>query len=123
LTPKIGGHNERVDLVFGPPGPFIAASMKLAVVQSADGYSKLIADLSLHRTLLGKLDVVGIGRRSAADETRLRGDKPQVFAVSLSYRLTDDADLWSMRPSLLWELDTAVYTRSFGECFTVLKLA
>ena len=75
LPPKIGGHNEGVDLVFGPPGPFIAASMKLAVVQSADRDSKLIADLSPHRTLLGKLDVVGIGRGSAADQTRPRGDK------------------------------------------------
>jgi hypothetical protein len=62
--------------VFRPPAPFIAASMKLAVVEPADGYSKLIADLSPHRTLLGKLDVVGIRRRSATDETRLRGDKP-----------------------------------------------
>jgi hypothetical protein len=75
LTPKIGGHNERVDLVFGPPGPFIATLMQIAMVHSADRDGKLIADFSSHRTLLGKFDMVGIGRDSAADETRLRGDK------------------------------------------------
>jgi hypothetical protein len=36
LPPKFGGHNEGADFVFGPPSPFIAASMKLAMVQSAD---------------------------------------------------------------------------------------
>lgn len=76
LTPKISGHSKGLDLVFGPPRPFIATPVKLAVVQSADRDDELIAYLSTHRALLGKFDVVGVGRSSSADQARPRGNKP-----------------------------------------------
>ena len=97
--------------------------MKLAVVESADRYSKLVADLKSHRTLLSKFDVVGVGRGSAADQTRLRGDKSQVAAVPLPYRLVDDADLRFRRPNWYRELDAAAEIVGFGGCFTTLELA
>ena len=44
------------------------------------------ANLSLtsaHRALLGKLDVMGVRRRAAADQTRLSGDEFEMLAVDV----------------------------------------
>jgi hypothetical protein len=60
LSPKIGGYDEGVDLILPPPGPFVTASMKFPVVQSTERDSELVADLTSHRTLFGKLNVVSI---------------------------------------------------------------
>ena len=62
------------------------------MVQPADGNGELVADLAPHRPLLGKLDVVGIRRAPSADETRLRGHKPQMIAIAFAYRFADGED-------------------------------
>ena len=62
------------------------------MVQSADGNSEPVADFPPHRQLLGKLDVVRIRRSSSANEARLSGHKPQVFAIALSHRFADYGD-------------------------------
>ena len=62
------------------------------MVQPADGDGEAIADLSSHRPLFRKFDVVGIRRRAAADETRLSGHKPQMVAIAFAYRFANDSD-------------------------------
>ena len=62
------------------------------MVQPADGNREPVADFPPHRSLLCKLDVVGIGWGSAADKTGLSGHKLQVFAVALTHRFADDCD-------------------------------
>ena len=62
------------------------------MVQPADGNGELVADFPPHRPLLGKLDVVGIRRGPPADETRLRGHKPQMVAIAFAHRFADDGD-------------------------------
>jgi hypothetical protein len=57
---KCGSDIQRRDAVALPPCPFIAAPMKFAVMEPANRDGKSIADLAAHRTLLGKLDVMGV---------------------------------------------------------------
>ena len=90
--PKCCGNREGVDPLVLPPGALVAPPVEFTVVQPADGNGEAVADFPSHRPLLCKFDVVGIRRGSAADETGLRGDKLQVFAVTLPHRFTDDGD-------------------------------
>ena len=92
LAPKNCGNDEGIDTSALPPGALVAAPVQFTVVQLAEGDGEAVADLPPHRALLGKLDVVGIRRGSAADETGLRGYKLQMFAVALTYWLADNAD-------------------------------
>ena len=62
------------------------------MVQPANRDGEFVADLAPHRPLLGKLDVVGIGRGAPADETRLGGHKPQMVAIALAHRFADDGN-------------------------------
>ena len=93
LAPQGCGDRKRIDPLALPPGPLIAASMELAVVQPANRDGEAVANSSSHRPLLGKLDVVGIGGGAAADEARLSGHILEVFAVALAHRFADDGDL------------------------------
>ena len=101
-APKGCGNREGVDPLVLPPGALVAAPVKFTVVQPADGNGEAVADLPSHRALLCKLDVVGIRRGSAADEAGLRSHKPQVFAVALTHRFTDDGDCLLARIDLQW---------------------
>ena len=92
LTPKGCGKDERIDPLTLPPSALVAPSVEFTMVQPADGNGEAVADLPPHRTLLSKLDVVGIRRRSAADEAGLRGHKLQVFAVALTHWFANDSD-------------------------------
>ena len=92
LAPKGCGNDQGIDPLALPPGALVASPVEFTMVQPADGNGEPVADFPPHRPLLGKLDVVGIRRGSAADETGLRGHKLQVFAVALSHRFADDGD-------------------------------
>ena len=84
------------------------------MVQPADGNGEPVADFPPHRPLLGKLDVMGIRRGSAADEAGLRSHKLQVFAVALSHRFADDGDRLFARIGLEWLIVSAI-------CFLMLR--
>ena len=71
---------------------FIASPVQFTMVQPADGNREPVADFPPHRSLLCKLDVVGIGWGSAADKTGLSSHKLQVFAVALRHWFADDGD-------------------------------
>ena len=90
--PKRSRKGEGIDALPPPPGPFIAASVELAMVQPAEGDGKAVADSPAQRPLLGKLDVVGIGGAAPADQARLRGHQPQMVAIALTHRLANDGN-------------------------------
>jgi hypothetical protein len=93
LAPKVGGRDHRINPLRVPPNAFVAPTVKLAVVKSADGDGEFVADFATHRGLLGELDVMCIRWDSATNQARLRGDKPQVVSVTFSHRFADDGDL------------------------------
>ena len=62
------------------------------MVQPTNRDGKSVADFPAQRPLLGKLDVVGIGRGAPADEARLGGHKPQMVAIAFADRLADGED-------------------------------
>ena len=69
-------------LRFSHQAHFIAGLMQLPVMTAAEGYGELVADFEAEGSGLGKPQVMRIGRLTAADETRLRGDKPQMSFVT-----------------------------------------
>jgi hypothetical protein len=99
-APKVCGHSERVDPLRAPPSAFVAAPVKLTMVQPADRDGELVADLSTHRALLCKFDVMGIRWGPSAKKARLRSDKPQVVSIAFSDRLADDGNLFFARTIL-----------------------
>jgi hypothetical protein len=75
-----------------PPGALIAPPVEFTMVQPTDWDGKAVADFSTYRPLLCKLDVMGIRRSSAADETGLGRHKLQVVAVALTHWFADHGD-------------------------------
>ena len=60
------------------------------MMQPANGNGEFIAHLASHGPLLCELNVVSVGWRAAADETRLRSHEFKMFAITLAHRLADD---------------------------------
>ena len=56
-----------------PPQPLIAGRMVLLMVNGAQRYRESIADLEPKALGLGEAEVMGVARRSPADQTRLLG--------------------------------------------------
>ena len=90
LVPKGCGNDQWLDPLALPPYALVAAPVKFPMVQPANRNGEPVADFPPHRPLLCKLDVVGIRRGSAADETGLRGHKLKMFAIALTHRLADE---------------------------------
>ena len=65
-----------------PPGGFVAAVVKLAMMGAAERYREVIADLPPKCPRLREADVVSVGGRRAAQQARLRGDVAQVLLVA-----------------------------------------
>jgi hypothetical protein len=57
-------------------------TMQLAMMAAAQRDGELIADLAGERPALGKAQVMGIARLTAADQARLLGDEIHVVAVA-----------------------------------------
>ena len=63
--------------------------MQLLMMTAAKGDGELVADLETQRSRLRKPQVMRIARLPAADETRLRGDEPQMGLVTQPFGLGD----------------------------------
>ena len=61
--------------------------MNCPVMDSAQGGNEFVAHLPAECTRLHKAQVVGIGRFSSAQETRLLGDEPEMLFVAIATRL------------------------------------
>ena len=79
FSPQAGGHCERVDFVLLPPQPLIAGCVVLLMVDGAERYREFIADLEPEAPGLGEANVMGVARRSPANETGLLCDKAQML--------------------------------------------
>jgi hypothetical protein len=75
--------------------------MELTMVQTADRDGEPVANFPTHCPLLGKLDVVGIGGGASANQARLGGHKPEVFAIALAYWFADNSNLLRTALALL----------------------
>ena len=62
-----------------PPQPLIAGCVVLLMVNGAERYREFIADLEPKALGLGEADVMGVTRRSPANETGLLGDEAQML--------------------------------------------
>lgn len=82
--PKLACHVGGDDLHIGPPRHLVALTMQIVVMVATQGHSELVADLATERVGLGELQMVGVARRSLADQARLFGYKSQMrFVASL----------------------------------------
>lgn len=60
--------------------------MQLTMMSAAKWYRELIADLAAERPLLREPQMMGIGRCSAADHTRLTHDRSDVLPITNTSR-------------------------------------
>ena len=63
--------------------------MVVTVMNSAQRYGELVADLEPHRAGLGEPQMVGVGWASSTDQTGLRGNEPEVGLVAKATGLAD----------------------------------
>jgi hypothetical protein len=72
----------RINPQFFPPRGFICAAMNLAMMTTTQRNRELVADLLAERSALREAKMVSITRLPAADQTRMRGDKLDMIAVT-----------------------------------------
>ena len=65
--------------MFLPPTPFITSCVVFGVMNSTEGNGEFIAHLEPETPGLGEADVMGVRRRSPANETGLLGYKAQML--------------------------------------------
>ena len=80
--PQLAGDRQWFDARLLPPREFVAGLMQIAVVRAAERDRELITHLHPERSRLRKAQVMCVCRLPAANETRLSGDKLQVFFVA-----------------------------------------
>ena len=87
--PERRSHAARLDPVSAPPGAFIAAPMKFAVVRSAQWHCELVTDLLAKSARLRKAQMMRVAGLSATDEAGLSGHEAQVLSVALPQHFWD----------------------------------
>ena len=89
FSPQACGHCERINLVLLPPQPLIAGCMVLLMVDGTERYREFVADLEPKALGLGEADVMGVARRSPANETGLLGHEAQMLLGSDPFWFAD----------------------------------
>ena len=89
FSPQACGHRERVNFVLLPPQPFIAGCVVLLMVNGAERDREFITDLEPKASRLCEADVMGVARRSPANEAGLLGHVAQMLLGSDSFWLAD----------------------------------
>ena len=99
FSPQACGHRERINFMLLPPPSLIAGCVVLLMVNGAERYRELIADLRPKALGLCKADVMGVARRSPANETGLLCHKAQMLLGSNPFWFADGnhalVDLWA----------------------------
>jgi hypothetical protein len=89
FSPQTCGHRERIDLMVLPPQPLVAGCVVLLMVNGAERYGEFVADLESKATGLCEADVMGVARRSPANETGLLSHEAQMFLGAIRFGFTD----------------------------------
>jgi len=92
VQPQCSSGDRWINTQFFPPPGFITAAMDFTMMTSAKRNGELIADLAPHRAALGEAKVMGISGLPPADQAGVRGDKLDVFAVTMPPRLRQRQD-------------------------------
>ena len=87
FEPERAGGGGRIKAGLLPPYRFVVAAMDFAMMAAAERHGELIAGLSTERLLLGKAQMMRIGGRTAANQTRLLGHEPHVLTIAKPTRL------------------------------------
>lgn len=82
LQPKRTSYGAWINADILPPGRLVTAAVDLAMVPATQWDGELIADLAAQRAALGKTQVMGIARRTAADHARLLSDESDVLTIA-----------------------------------------
>src|SRR5580693_6420604 len=88
-NPQLPRRTQRIDGLPAPPGLLVTEAMIVPVMRSAKRHGEFVPDLASQRAGLSEPQVVSIGRNSAAYQTGVRSDKPEVGLVAMSARLAD----------------------------------
>ena len=91
-SPQAFRDRKRIDLLLLPPSPFVARLVQLMVMGCTKGNGELITHLKAKASWLCVANMMGVGRRTATDETRLLRYELQVFFASMALGLTDRQD-------------------------------
>ncbi len=88
FEPQGARRNQGIKPNFLPPCDFIAATVDLAMMPSAQGHGELIADLATECPCLGEAQMMWVGWPATADKTRLLGDVANMLAIPDAARLS-----------------------------------
>ena len=89
FLPERGSHSDRLDPVSAPPGAFIAAPVKVAVMRSAQWDCELVTDPLSEAPRLRKAQMMRVAWLPATDEAGLFGHQAQVLSIALPQRFRD----------------------------------
>ena len=87
LAPQGVCYSEWINAGLCPPCCFVATSMNIAVMSSAQWHRELITHVASKRSALSKSEVVRIGRTPTANQTRMSCDEFHVLSIADSSRL------------------------------------
>jgi hypothetical protein len=82
FEPQRPSNDGRIDAGVLPPPGFIAATVDLAMMSSAQRNGELIADLAPEGSALRKAEVVSIHGSSAADQAGVADDRLNVLPIT-----------------------------------------
>jgi hypothetical protein len=94
LRPQYRGSSQGINTGSLPPLGFIAATMELAVVATAEWDREFVAHLASERPVLSKAQVVSVRRAASTEEAGLLGDELNVALIP--------------HPARLWEGEAAL---------------
>lgn len=89
VQPEIARDLERVDPACAPPLELVAGLVHLVVMEVAERHGELVADLARQGPRLREAQVMGLCRLTAAHETGLPRDEPQMVGRAQSLWLAD----------------------------------
>ena len=83
VSPQVASVPQRINGGLAPPFRFIAVAMQFKMMAAAQGNGEFIADLATECAALGKAQVMGVARRTPADQTGLLRHKAHMTAIAM----------------------------------------
>src|SRR5437868_2084360 len=87
LKPQRPRGTSRIEAELLPPRGFIAVTMQLAMMSTAQRDGELVTDPAAQCSVLRKTQMMGLARLTSADQAGLPSDKPHMLPVANAPRL------------------------------------